>query len=374
MTGTGLTGNGLTGRDGIGNGSTGRDGTGIGGAAALERRYRRLLLAYPRSYRRRHGTEVLTTLMDAATPGRDRPTGREIRNLLAGGLRQRFRLPVGRPMIAVAALSALVLGALGSAVGSALGWATAAAPPTDAALGTVATVAVGQPARWNVQRDNQIFGLQPRAIVSLAVPTDWTAEAARSRLAAQGWRVGPIETRVTTVSYDDGTTLPADDVMFVAERNGTEILVSGVMERRYSPHAMVMAHGTEPWPVLPLTLAGLIAGLLAGWLLAARVGYRVRRLSPWMQMPPLIAASVAGLALGLSGLLTFRAVGEMVVKAIGPKPTSPDRFESGTAFAVYHVDSPLDPILLTGLGTLVLLLLLTYAMPANPQPDAAATT
>ena len=353
----------------------GEIGTGTRGESdALERRYRRLLLAYPRAYRRCHGTEILTTLMDAVAPGRDRPTGREVRNLLAGGLRQRFRLPVGRSMIAVAVLSALVVGAFGGAVGSALGWATAPAPPTDADLGMVATVAVGQPTGHDIQRDTQVFGLRPRAFMGLVVPAGWTADAARQRLAADGWRVGPIQTRVTTVHYDDGTTLPADNVMFVAERNGTEILVSGVMERRYSPHAMVMAHGTEPWPVLPLTLAGLIAGLLAGWLLAARVGYRVRRLSPWMQMPPLIAASVAGLALGLSGLLTFRAVGEMVVKAIGPKPTSPDRFESGTAFAVYHVDSPLDPILLTGLGTLVLLLLLTYAMPANPQPDTAATT
>src|SRR4029453_12853227 len=98
-----------------------------------------------------HGTEILTTLMDAAAAsGRDRPTGREIRDLLAGGLGQRFRLPAGRPMIAVAVLSALVLAALGSAVGSALGWATAAAPPTDPALGTVATVAVGDTARWGV--------------------------------------------------------------------------------------------------------------------------------------------------------------------------------------------------------------------------------
>ena len=344
-------------------GAAGKDAAGTGTAGALERRYRRLLRVYPRSYRRRHGTEILTTHMDAAAPGRDRPTGREVRNLLAGGLRQWFRLPVGRTMVAVAVLSALVLGALGSAVGSALGWATAPAAPTDAALGTVAAAAVGGPARWDVQRDSQVFGLRTRALVSLAVPADWTVDAARSRLAAEGWRVGPIETRVTTVYYGDGTTLPADSLRFVAERDGTEILVSGTMERRYSPHGMVMAQATEPWPVLPLTLAGLIAGLLTGWLLAARVGYRVRRLSPGLQMPPVVAATVAAVALGISALVTYQAVGAMVVDAAGTDTMSPDGFGSFPTFAVYHFDAPLDPVPITGLGALVLLLVLAYTLP-----------
>jgi hypothetical protein len=294
--------------------------------------------------------------MDAAAPGRDRPTGREVRDLIAGGLRQRFRLPVGRTMIAVAVLAALVLGAFGAAAGSALGWATASAPPTDADLGAVTTVAAGEPTRWDVQRDAEVFGLRPRAIVPMAVPPGWTADAARQRLAADGWRVGPLRTVVTTVHYDDGTTLPADDVSFVARRNGTELLVTGVMERRYSPHGMVMAQPTEPRPVLPLTLAGLVAGLLAGWLLTARVGYRVRRLSPWLQMPPIIAATVAILALGLSGLMAYRAVGAMLVDG-------PESFGSFPPFAAYHYDDPVDPLPLTGFGALAVLLVLAYALP-----------
>jgi hypothetical protein len=69
--------------------------------AALERRYRRLLRGYPRSYRRAHGDDLLTTLMDAAEPVRRRPTRADMVDLARGGLRQRFRLPMGvYPMVA----------------------------------------------------------------------------------------------------------------------------------------------------------------------------------------------------------------------------------------------------------------------------------
>lgn len=63
----------------------------------LERRYGRLLLAYPAPYRAARGDEILGTLMEAARPGQTRPTLRERRALLLGGLRVRFgadrRLP-----------------------------------------------------------------------------------------------------------------------------------------------------------------------------------------------------------------------------------------------------------------------------------------
>ncbi|MFD1541340.1 hypothetical protein [Nonomuraea guangzhouensis] len=51
----------------------------------LERRYRRLLWAYPRAYREQHGDELLNTLMEAAAPGARRPAIREALPLLAGG-------------------------------------------------------------------------------------------------------------------------------------------------------------------------------------------------------------------------------------------------------------------------------------------------
>jgi hypothetical protein len=59
---------------------------------SLESTYRRLLFTYPGEYRREHEEEILATLVEAAEPGRRRPSLREARDLLAGGLRTRGML------------------------------------------------------------------------------------------------------------------------------------------------------------------------------------------------------------------------------------------------------------------------------------------
>lgn len=63
---------------------------GAGGQSALERRYRRFLLAYPRTYRRAHGDELLDVLLEEAAPGRRVPVLREAWGLLVGGIRSRI--------------------------------------------------------------------------------------------------------------------------------------------------------------------------------------------------------------------------------------------------------------------------------------------
>lgn len=57
--------------------------------SALERRCRRLLLAYPAWYRRGRGEEMLGTLLEASPPGRRWPSFRDTRALVTGGLRVR---------------------------------------------------------------------------------------------------------------------------------------------------------------------------------------------------------------------------------------------------------------------------------------------
>lgn len=57
----------------------------------LERRYRRLLLAYPPAWRAAHGEELLGTVLEAAAPGQRLPAAREATGLLLGGLRTRAR-------------------------------------------------------------------------------------------------------------------------------------------------------------------------------------------------------------------------------------------------------------------------------------------
>ena len=65
-------------------------------SADLERRYARLLGAYPAGYRHEHGGELLATLLDSAHPGQRLPSAREAAALVVGGLRTRARLAARR--------------------------------------------------------------------------------------------------------------------------------------------------------------------------------------------------------------------------------------------------------------------------------------
>jgi hypothetical protein len=55
----------------------------------LEARYRWLLRAYPKGYRRENGAEMIGTLMEAANAGQRRPTAREAAALILRGLQAR---------------------------------------------------------------------------------------------------------------------------------------------------------------------------------------------------------------------------------------------------------------------------------------------
>ncbi|MFD0599797.1 hypothetical protein ACFQZ4_51915 [Catellatospora coxensis] len=115
--------------------------------SALERSYRRLLLAYPGFYRRERGLEILTTLLDAAKPGQVRATIGEAAHLVLSGLRFRVAPPgtAGRIAAGVAALwTAVVLGGVGAYVA----WdssSTAPAAIDDPRISALADALVGQP-------------------------------------------------------------------------------------------------------------------------------------------------------------------------------------------------------------------------------------
>jgi hypothetical protein len=111
----------------------------------MERHYRRLLFAYPRSYRRQHGTEIVTTLLEMAEPGRRRPAAGEAWHLLASGVRQRFRVP-RRPFAVLAALLiAVTLAAFGATAGSWAGERTLAELPAEAAANELVAIAAENP-------------------------------------------------------------------------------------------------------------------------------------------------------------------------------------------------------------------------------------
>ena len=78
-------------------------------SADLERRYRRLLAFYPRSFRAGNSEEILAVLLDCAQDGQTRPGPGATADLLKGALRMRLR-PSGTPPRALVAAARLMLG------------------------------------------------------------------------------------------------------------------------------------------------------------------------------------------------------------------------------------------------------------------------
>ncbi|MEU7905422.1 hypothetical protein [Actinoplanes sp. NPDC049118] len=257
--------------------------------ARLERRYRRLLLAYPGPYRRRHGAEIVTTLLDLAEPGRGRPAAAQALHLVACGLRQRFRLPAGRPLALVAAvLAAVAVGALGAAAGNRLGWRTATPVPSADVLRALAADAAGGSRSdvaaypWETAMNGPV--LDTRVTVASA----YSAERVRNALAAAGWRTTTLrETTggiVVDITEDPYVTVPTRSVRFEATKDGLSLTgdsttVAADARRGVEGRTdqLLGVSADESAAVRPLTVAGLLLGAVAGWLVAAAFAYRLRR-------------------------------------------------------------------------------------------------
>jgi hypothetical protein len=68
-----------------------------GRQAALERRYRRMLRWYPRAFRRESGDEILSVLLDCASPGQRRPGLGERADLMVSAIGMRMGPGLRRP-------------------------------------------------------------------------------------------------------------------------------------------------------------------------------------------------------------------------------------------------------------------------------------
>ncbi|MFC4068877.1 hypothetical protein [Actinoplanes subglobosus] len=284
----------------------------------LVRTYRRLLLAYSGPYRRRHGTEMITTMLEMAEPGRSRPSAGEAWHLIHSGVRQRFRLPAGRPLAAVTAvLVAMILGVFGAAAGSWVGQGTFTDLPSRAGAVEIMDTAVADPApdAGHVRLD-RMAGREDT--LTLSVPprdqrpdvTTWTAEDARAGLVAAGWTVtgftlheGQPPVCTTDEEGDRSCLFEPRYADLTAERDG--LVLTGRAEDALGGEAGKMLTGgivltlfaERSVAYLPLTVAGGLLGALAGWLLAAAAAYRIRCLPPGSG---LLVSAAAGMAVVLS--------------------------------------------------------------------------
>jgi hypothetical protein len=270
----------------------------------LARAYRRLLLAYPRRYRRTRADEMLSTLLDAAEPGQRRPHWRDAANVVLRGLRCRFALPRG-PLYPAAAITVALFGAVSASAAVAWSWQTSdRGPSIESAMAVARLIGVGDPIEVRLTKEPQ-WGTVLGGVAKDKPPAEFPAapasvlvsvpalgpDAARARLIAEGWRAGEASTDHRMRS-------------FWAERDGLIVWVSDWDESVVA----VRVFGRMPSWLEPAVGAAALAGLAGGWLLAGwamrawrRHGSRGRAGVLVLAVPGLLAAaaSVVYVAFGL---------------------------------------------------------------------------
>jgi hypothetical protein len=262
---------------------------------ALERRYRRLLWCYPREHRR---DELLLTLLEAAPPGRTRPTFREAANLLRHGLRARLGRPASRSVAVWAVLAATISGLFTGAFAARAGWETAEPlPRAEQTRATLAGIFPGQPIE-NIQEATSMFGIygQPLSwdhtqemllldggeyaqagvggVIAWTAPKKPTAEETVQRLRQTGWTVAGTQQRSewTTIAAHRGeTTL----TVTVYARSNTYFRDTMRPEDAIGVSASIQR--ATPTAVYLTATAGGIAGAVVAFLL---FGWASRRSGP----------------------------------------------------------------------------------------------
>jgi hypothetical protein len=261
----------------------------------LARRYRRLLLCYPRAWRRERGEELVATLLEAAPPGRTRPSAREAANLIGHGLRARLGRPRSRSVVVWAALTAVICGLFTASLATRLAWETSRPMPDQAeAAAILAEIMPGQAmdgiyvpsglfTMYGEQLslkmlDSLLFGDGNEYALSATtasrdgvstLPVEQPAAAIEQRLRDSGWTVyGVTHHDLYSCAGPpcDPTAIPQDTRLF-AERGDTTIAVE-LMPRQHadSTFLSVSLSRTTPAAVLPVSIVGGLLGAAAGWL------------------------------------------------------------------------------------------------------------
>ena len=245
---------------------------------------RALLAAYPARLRRKHGAELLETLTEMAGPG-GRPTRAEKRRFVVDGLRERFRPPTRRPFAVAAAVLALFIGgALGAAAGSWLGTTGYATLPDAEALG-----------RQVLPQTDLAAGSDDYLHAGGRLPSGADAgqsvEQTRQRLAAAGWTTGAVQAR-------------HGNPHFTAEKTGTRLDVYLTPGDGSEQTLSIAGWPARPAAYVPLTVAGTLLGLLAGWLVGVALAHRFQAARRPRRSTVL---AVAGLVLVIPSAVGFLA-------------------------------------------------------------------
>jgi hypothetical protein len=270
----------------------------------LPRRYRRLLVAYPRAYRRGRGAELLGALLDAAPPGRTRPTLREAVDLIRAGLRARLGRPASRTVVTWALLVAAISGVFSAAVATRAAWETAPPLPSGAeARAMTAEILPGQqfsgfvepaatftmygsPLGWD-QVDELLWpdggeyalaGIGGSIVGDPVLPVEDMVEVARRNLRAHGWTVYPTKTTILVVC-DGPDCPPAPYSVVVGARRGHTTFRLEVYSRGASvePSASVSFQHATPAAVYPFGIGAGLLGAVAAFLVFGWASRRTQR-------------------------------------------------------------------------------------------------
>ncbi|MEV0716942.1 hypothetical protein [Asanoa sp. NPDC050611] len=277
----------------------------------LERRYRRLLLAYPRGYRRARGEELVTTLLEGAPPDRTRPAVAEAWDLVRGGLRQRFGPPHGRRYTALAVLGAAALAWV--AFGGALRVAGEPDPGDVALPAAMSLMPPDVMAAGRAERNWTSSGGPTEVEVTYAPgsrPLPELIAALRERALAEGW-----------------TGVAVSATGFTVERGGETMVVTvGTGPTEFGISPFVDIRYPLPGPLLPTAAAAVVLGGLTGWLLTAWTLRRFRSRAATSRLaialtgvPALlfITASAIGVALNARGSTLTMAFSAALPERLG---------------------------------------------------------
>ena len=355
----------------------------------LARAYRRLLWAYPRDYRRERGTEMLTTLLDAAEPGRRRPAMRDALNLVVRGLRYRLSVPNHPGYVVAACTAALAVAVVGAWFGAMAGWQRGTSLPTTGEVVAAATVAVPDAGRYlpagqrdcdwrcvgNPSYDMTVFR---GPYVHDNVMSEWTEDRPRTtnpapnrvylplamahadmvtiagqahdRLAAAGWRVSPVRTHYDMRIF----WATKGDLTLRFEGRGTT--------QPDDPAVAFVVHHDLPPATVPAGAAGAAVFALLGWWLAAFTLRRYRRHRPGRR--------TAMLATALPALITAALVSAQVAMVTAHDLISGD----GTGEAVsFLLALPLQQYGLAAFSLGVMACLVLAMTRVDPLPDRRLT-